>query len=1300
MVLPLSLPSSHLSPPRLWSTLAFRFAITASALSIVFILAIGGGAYISVRQLLIHNIHNSVHNVASLEAERINGLLRAIAAAHESLALNPVISGALADPRGRETYLTPFLRGYNNIADIPISIVVADAQGITIASNAQAPTLPLPTFWIERVITRGGAMAGLIDEGAYPNHPPSLNSGKTPNVRTTADGVLESRIGRILVGVPIRTFGTPNGALLFEFPLDALLTTGRGPLITEETGTKDFPGMDAALRLTIQDNSGRQQTLPLQADSFPHSLTGGAVLTMPKTMESLRAALEVTADHRLLDTPLKKLTLIGVIVGGASAAVVIALAVFAASLLTRQLSDLEKAASRVAAPGASLDYLPTYGQHEIARVGLAFNQMLARLAEAHEELARQSAHQLQQSERRFQSVAETASDAIVIADSSGLITFWNRAAGRIFGYPPEAVIGRSVNILIPERYRAIHEQAMDRLRNGKPPRLFGQTVEISGIRVDGSETPLEISLSEWTIGDRLFFAAIMRDISRRRADELALRESERRLREAERIARAGYWEYFADAQHTIWSPILSDISGHDLNICPTFAAYVKTVVHPEDRAMVLAAHQNPQTRNQLEYRIIRANGSQRFVSSEFTAAVDEVGRPHHWFGVEQDITERKLAEERLRASEARFRAIFEHAAIGIVVYDYRGRILQANSAAQSMFGYSAEELSYMRWQDITHPEDIAPSQERHDALHKNIVDHFMYEKRYLRRDGSLLWSAVTVSAVHMPNTPSPMFTISMVEDITLRREARQRLRESEERFRLALSGTQDGVWDYDLSTGAFYFSPRLKEILGYRDDEMEGSFEEWKRRVHPDDLPDVMADYEAHLSGATPGYDNIHRLRHRDGFYRWILDRGRLARDAEGRPTRMVGAKTDITEMRRNQARLQHLKNRLELILQSVGEGIYGIDATGAIIFANPATATLIGAPLEQLIGRNPHDCFHRFKADGFPYNRGENVTALLANNEKQRQIINDEYFYRNDGSSFPVEYTVSSMETQGEISGAVVVFRDITERRQAEVARRQAEREILDQRDALMRLNQQKDKFFSIIAHDLRTPFNAVLGFSDMLIHDIGLLSQEKIVDYCQTIHDAARQVHKLLENLLEWARLQMNQVTPEPEKIAVHSIIHHNILLFQPMANGKNIQLNIDCAPDLHIFADRRMTDTILRNLINNSLKFTGDGGSVTTSARAILSPVSEDASTPDGTKRKEQAWIEISVIDTGVGMSQEKLNKLFSLEKKISSTGTRGETGTGLGLLLCKELIEMQHGILHVSSTPDVGSTFCFSLPTALL
>lgn len=232
--------------------------------------------------------------------------------------------------------------------------------------------------------------------------------------------------------------------------------------------------------------------------------------------------------------------------------------------------------------------------------------------------------------------------------------------------------------------------------------------------------------------------------------------------------------------------------------------------------------------------------------------------------------------------------------------------------------------------------------------------------------------------------------------------------------------------------------------------------------------------------------------------------------------------------------------------------------------------------------------------------------------------------------------------------------------------------------KEALEKLNQEKNKFFSIIAHDLRSPFTSLLGFTALLEQRAEKLSPEKVKDYAVTINDSATRVFKLLENLLEWSRLQMDRVEFNPQDISLADITGKTVDVLGPVAAEKNITLTVPKdAPNA--YADPHMVDAIIRNLVNNAIKFTPAEGSITVGYET----------TPAG-------QVSIAITDTGVGMEQDTIRKIFNLADNVTTVGTDGEKGTGLGLLLCKELAERNGGKLKIDSEPGKGSTFSFTLP----
>ena len=243
---------------------------------------------------------------------------------------------------------------------------------------------------------------------------------------------------------------------------------------------------------------------------------------------------------------------------------------------------------------------------------------------------------------------------------------------------------------------------------------------------------------------------------------------------------------------------------------------------------------------------------------------------------------------------------------------------------------------------------------------------------------------------------------------------------------------------------------------------------------------------------------------------------------------------------------------------------------------------------------------------------------------------------------------------------------------------RKIAEQEIINKNEELQKLNAEKDKFFSIIAHDLKSPFNSVIGFSDLLATEVMNKNYDNIELYSDIIKSSSTRAVDLLMNLMEWSQSQTGRMDFNPEYFDLDVSINEIVLLFTNIAIQKSIIINYDTDSKLLVYADKAMINTIVRNLVSNAIKFTNPGGSVT-----IISEV-----VPNNVK--------ITVKDSGIGMSKSTIEKLFRIDTNYKTTGTNDETGTGLGLILCKEFINKHNGEILVESEPGKGSVFCFSIP----
>lgn len=270
------------------------------------------------------------------------------------------------------------------------------------------------------------------------------------------------------------------------------------------------------------------------------------------------------------------------------------------------------------------------------------------------------------------------------------------------------------------------------------------------------------------------------------------------------------------------------------------------------------------------------------------------------------------------------------------------------------------------------------------------------------------------------------------------------------------------------------------------------------------------------------------------------------------------------------------------------------------------------------------------------------------------------------------IEVTVDPFfDSENNLAGMVHIIRDINDKKLADEAVRVSEKHLRE-------LNATKDKFFSIIAHDLNSPFNSILGFSEILIDELQEKNYEAVEEYAGIIRNSSLNATELLKDLIEWASSQAGKIRYKPAIFEISVLLNEITALMNEAAQMKSISLFSECETSKTVYADRNMIASVLRNLISNAIKFTYPGGIVRITA-----------------EQKAGEW-SVSVQDNGIGMKKENIEKLFRIDQNYSTFGTQNEKGTGLGLILCKEFVEKHGGTIRVESQPYNGTTFCFTIP----
>jgi PAS domain S-box-containing protein len=338
---------------------------------------------------------------------------------------------------------------------------------------------------------------------------------------------------------------------------------------------------------------------------------------------------------------------------------------------------------------------------------------------------------------------------------------------------------------------------------------------------------------------------------------------------------------------------------------------------------------------------------------------DEEGNVLSILSLVQDVSDRHKAETALRESEAHFRITFEQSPIGMSLNNLDGTIVQVNQAYLHLLGYSFAEFKQLPSRYFVHPDDLHIEQDLFQQLISRTIDDYTLEKRLIKKTKEIVYTLLKVSLIY-DDKGHPLHLISQVIDISDRKQVEEFLRQSEERWQLAIQGNHDGIWDWNVQTNKVFFSPRWKEMLGYADHEINQTIEEWTQRVHPDDLPWAMRAIRKHFNQETPFYMNEHRLRCKDGSYKWILDRGRALWDEGGNVLRMVGSHTDISDRKQAEAALRESEARYSSLTNDVLDksavGIFILDAEFRVVWVNETLEQFFGIKREEIIGRDKRD--------------------------------------------------------------------------------------------------------------------------------------------------------------------------------------------------------------------------------------------------------------------------------------------------------------------------------------------------------
>ncbi len=603
----------------------------------------------------------------------------------------------------------------------------------------------------------------------------------------------------------------------------------------------------------------------------------------------------------------------------------------------------------------------------------------------------------------------------------------------------------------------------------------------------------------------------------------------------------------------------------------------------------------------------------------------------------------------------------------VAVFDTAGRIVRFNRACEVASGYDfASLVGRYLWEKLIPAADIPEAMESFERLRSGKFPA-SFENQWKCRDGSIRRIAWTATAL-VDRQGQTTFLISTGIDVTTQRGAEATLRESEARYRQLVEGSLGMVSTHDLEGNLISVNTNGAQSLGYTVDEMVGRkladlMPRERKRDMESYLQEVLANGEA---------QGLHYLCNKAGEVRVIAYSNKLI-ETPGKVSYVLGFGVDITEQVRAEEKLRMLIRQSNSILESVGDGIYGLDLEGRVTVVNPAASQMLGYKPQELLGRRMHELIHHTRPDGTPYPAGE---SPIANSIRKLDSVrvSDEVFWRKDGTSFPVEYVArpqidivregggdASGERTTKCVGVVVAFTDTTERRA---------------------LDRMKDEFISTVSHELRTPLTSLRAALGLVSGGALATRPEKMQQMLEIAIGNTDRLARLVNDILDIERISSGKAELHYTLCSADDLLRRAAATQQAAADKLHLHFALDPShvSGVQVWADPDRIEQTLSNLISNAIKFSPVGGEIALSVKSL-----------------DENEAQFDIHDQGQGIPPGQLENIFNRFQQVDASDSRIRGGTGLGLAICRSIITQHRGHIWATSPPGDGATFHFTLPT---
>ncbi len=912
-----------------------------------------------------------------------------------------------------------------------------------------------------------------------------------------------------------------------------------------------------------------------------------------------------------------------------------------------------------------------HGQYRLVWLAIYGLVVLVLSASAAGIQIRRSEFRLQSDKR--QALLRAAGDGVHILDNHGNLVEFSQSFAGMLGY--SSAEAARLNVIDwdarfePGDVAGIVQRLM----------LEPATFETVHRRKDGSTFDVEVNAKGIEIGGQTFLYAASRDISQRKLDEQALRTVHQRMRLAADSAGIGVWDLDLAENLLVWDEWMFRLYGVDAAQFDGTIDSWKNCLHPDDVSRtdreVRAALENDRPFDS-EFRICRPDGSIRHIKGNAVVIRDDRGSALRMTGINYDITAQREAEAALRASEERFRHLFDSSPDPVWIIEGE-HFVECNQAAVDMLGYPDKQAL-----TDTHPADLSPERQPDGESSLSKAQRMLsiarrkganrFEWVHRRRAGSDFFVEVTLAPIVLQGHDAIYCTW---RDLTERKQ-------EEARFRAMFDGAQDGILIADIETRRLInANPAICGMLGYEAEELVTLGVE---DVHPPAaLPEILDGFHRGAKGEEVDITFLETDMLRKDGSEFTAEVNVATFDIEGRLA-VAGFFRDVTERKAIEAEIARHRDHLEdlvdqrttdlkeanqklldtqFAMESVGIGIHWVDAeTGRLLYVNPVAAALLGYTPEEMTRLRVPDIDPNFPPDAFE--------AIKHTASEQGYVQTETSQRTKDGRDIPVEVSVYHLAGREGSGDRLIVFvTDISRRKEQETALQQAKKAAEAAAEA-------KSTFLANMSHEIRTPLNGILGLSRISVRENAGRRAGQIAG---KILKSGEHLLGVIDDILDFSKLESGKLVISPAPFDLGGLVKDAVAMIADRAGEKSLTLDQKLAPQLPqwVMGDSLRIRQILINLLSNAVKFTEQGG-----VAIEVHPQGEQ--------------ILFSITDTGIGMDEGQLAELFQPFQQADASISRRFGGTGLGLAISRQLAYMMGGGIEVTSAPDVGSRFTLVLP----